>query len=965
MIAWVVLFVCLASTAGLAWARSTAVSDSRQAAIDTAESHFRDVVSDIELRLMLAEERLDGLSVAALTFLDAEDAPDTEAASAYLANSELVERVPDAVGVVLYSVTDHDGGESRSVEYLSPGSPVEFELADQVGSTHHLTEALSESNASGEARLVQDVQGPSTGEEYSVVVYPTVAQRGPDVGRRILTVWYPAHQFMASAISDGHHIRVSLAPTEGGAAIVGTTDADHSGHDGSTAVPNVPPAGEATHNEPADEASHGDSANDEARHHEPADAGTHDEPAAGDPAEEIEPENTEPGADGQAPIVHDHEGIGHIHNGDSGFEAQSSVELMGTSFELQASSRPGFVNVPSSREVRIVVVAGSLMSLALFLLIRRLVNSLRRHSEAVASLGESNSRFQAGFENAPTGMAELDLHGSITRANDAFCGQLGRSRDELLGHVLGDVVHAEDRGLHYQTLKAIREGRQPSAQLEVRYQGPDDTPIWVLQSLAIVADPSGHPTQFLVQSQDVTARRRAETMLARRALHDELTGLPNRALLMDRLDHALRHCERTDSRLAVLFLDLDRFKIVNDSLGHTAGDELLTAVGRRLANAVRSHDTIARFGGDEFVLLCELGDADRDPDIVIDRVSSALSTPITVGGTELLVTASIGLAVGGGRGSTDTPEALLRDADAAMYMAKESGRNQTAVFDDDMRAAAVDRLALEQALRNAPERDEFELVYQPLIGTSGSAIEGVEALIRWRHPERGLLTPDAFLNVATDVGMIEAIDRFAFNGACEQLAEWTKTYPDRPSLLMAVNTSSGTFLNKGFITFVKQTISATGVDAARLWIEVTESALLDNTDAAIATMEQLRRLGVRIAIDDFGSGYSSLSYLTKFPFDILKLDRSFLRENNRDHPHAAVLAAVADLARAVGTPVVIEGIETAQHLALVASVKATYMQGYLFDRARDPSYIEARYLAPGSQPRNRAALVSSAGETPA
>jgi diguanylate cyclase (GGDEF)-like protein len=435
-------------------------------------------------------------------------------------------------------------------------------------------------------------------------------------------------------------------------------------------------------------------------------------------------------------------------------------------------------------------------------------------------------------------------------------------------------------------------------------------------------------------------RRRSEAETRHQALHDPLTGLPNRTLFRDRLQHALARSRRRDTTLAVMFLDVDNFKVVNDSLGHEAGDELLTALAPRLAEAVRSGDTVARFGGDEFVLLCEDVADDREALEIAERVKQCFARSLQIAGGEHFVTASIGLALPSA--GHDGPESLLRDADAAMYQAKERGRARFEVFDADMRASALKRLQVESELRHALERDEMRLVYQPVIDVDSGKIAAVEALLRWDHPERGMVPPLDFIPVAEESGLIVPLGDWVLREAMRKAAHWRPMAPPgEVPVVVSVNLSARQMAERDLVASVKRALEETGVEPPQIALEITETVLVEDTVAAAETLHALEDLGVKLVLDDFGTGYSSLGYVKRFPLSFLKIDRSFVAEMGANGRDAAIVSAIAEMARALGARVVAEGVETEEQLAGVRKLGCELAQGYLFARPLPPDEIDA------------------------
>jgi diguanylate cyclase (GGDEF)-like protein/PAS domain S-box-containing protein len=444
---------------------------------------------------------------------------------------------------------------------------------------------------------------------------------------------------------------------------------------------------------------------------------------------------------------------------------------------------------------------------------------------------------------------------------------------------------------------------------------------------------------IVCNARDMTDSKQAQAELDRQAYHDVLTGLPNRALFLDRLEMALSRAKRRHTNVAVLFLDLDRFKVINDSLGHEPGDRLLAAVARRLEGALRPEDTVARFGGDEFTVLCEDMGADLEPVGIAERISRALATPFTLDDREVFLSASIGIAVA----PTEQARAdvLLRDADAAMYRAKERGRARVEVFDEATRARAMERMETEHDLHRAIDRGELCLMYQPIIDLLTGRVIGVEALIRWQHPQRGLVEPGGFIPLAEETGLIVPIGEWAVAEACRQVATWRShgVLPD--SFSVAVNLSAGQLAQPRLRQVLDAALFESSLDPASVWLEITESALLVDADAAIATLRGFKERGLRMSIDDFGTGYSSLSYLKRLPIDALKVDRSFVSGLVSDTEDHAIAEAVVALAHTLGLRAVAEGVETIEQLAEVRRIGCDGAQGFLFSRAVSPDAVEA------------------------
>jgi diguanylate cyclase (GGDEF)-like protein len=486
-------------------------------------------------------------------------------------------------------------------------------------------------------------------------------------------------------------------------------------------------------------------------------------------------------------------------------------------------------------------------------------------------------------------------------------------------------VHGEDRQAYDSRVAALVDGGTASAPMELRYLRGDGDVVWTMASVAVHRDEEGAVQAVFVQLVDASARKRAERELVQLAYHDALTGLPNRVFLMDALEQALARTRRTGEPMAVLLLDVDHFKVVNDSLGHDAGDVLLREVGARLHGVVREGDTVARFGGDEFVVVagsaCDLADATA----LASRVKDVLSRPMVIDGRTVHVSASVGVAVS--RGEQDA-SGLLREADTAAYAAKARGRARYEIFDEDLRRRADARLETEQQLRLALERDELVPHYQPVVSTASGELLGVEALVRWNHPERGVLGPGDFLDVALETGLIVDLGRRMLETACRDLAGWDECASARP--WVSVNIDAQQLHLDGFAQDVAGILRDTGTDPERLRLELTENAFLDLV--SVDATRRLRALGLRLAVDDFGTGYSSLHYLRRLPVDVLKMDRSFLEDLTADPQAAAVVQAIVDLSHTMHLTVVAEGVETQEQRDALAAIGCDALQGYLIAR---------------------------------
>jgi diguanylate cyclase (GGDEF)-like protein len=495
-----------------------------------------------------------------------------------------------------------------------------------------------------------------------------------------------------------------------------------------------------------------------------------------------------------------------------------------------------------------------------------------------------------------------------------------------------------------EAVPALRSTGRWEGELALQH-GDDEIPL----SCVLVAHrgDDGRIEMVSAISRDLSEVRRFEEHLRHHATHDELTGLPNRTLLMDRLAIALARTVRLDSGVAVLCCDIDRFTLVNDALGPGGGDELLQEVATRLAHSVRPGDTVARFSGDEFVLLCSDLSSPRDAVVLSERVRAAVREPITVDGNELVITMSIGIAYDEDGGNA--PDVLVRDADAAMYRAKARGRDRAEVFDDALRRRALDRLDTEAGLRRAIDEGRVVVHYQPVIDLRDDSVSGFEALMRWDHPERGLLGPDEFMEVAEETGLIVPLGQHVFAEACRQTVAWQNAHGGRAELGLFVNFSAAQLRHEGVVDDVAAVLEETGIEPACVQVELTEHALLGHEDVAVSQIVVLKELGLKIVIDDFGTGYSSLSYLQRFPVDLLKVDRSFVAGVTEGNGDAAIVRGVIDLAHRLGLTAVAEGVESRAQVETLRALGCEQAQGFLLGRPATGS-TQSAFLASRGHP---------------
>lgn len=565
-----------------------------------------------------------------------------------------------------------------------------------------------------------------------------------------------------------------------------------------------------------------------------------------------------------------------------------------------------------------------------------IIRDITERSQQEMELRDAEERFRSAFEDAAIGMALTraeDL--SYLRVNRALCEMLGYPEEDLLKMTVRDLTHPEDQEDTLSYAQRAREGEAESYELEKRYLHADGHTVWVSTGVSLVRDPESRPLYFVVQMQDITRRKMLEEELEHRAFHDPLTGLPNRTLFRERLEQALPRAARRGRALATLFLDLDNFKLINDSLSHDAGDQLLVQIAGRLRSCLRQTDTAARLGGDEFTVLVEEIDDEADAAKVAQRVADALQEPFSIGGREVFATFSIGIAVSLKGG--EVPSDLLRNADTAMYRAKDAGKARYETFDPDKDTNAMRRLELGSELRQAIARDELRVYYQPVFSLETGAIAGMEALVRWEHPERGMMSPAEFIPLAEQTGLIVPLGRWVLETACRQAREWQDRHCSETPI-MGVNLSLRQFQDPELAGEVERILHETGLEPAHLALEMTESVAMHDADSTVATLKRLKFLGVWLVIDDFGSGNSSLSYLTsRFKMDHLKIDGSFVRQYTDDPENSMILPGLIGFGHAVGLRVIAEGVETADQLQRLREMGCEFVQGHYLARPMAPA----------------------------
>ncbi|HET7435744.1 MAG TPA: EAL domain-containing protein [Thermoanaerobaculia bacterium] len=557
----------------------------------------------------------------------------------------------------------------------------------------------------------------------------------------------------------------------------------------------------------------------------------------------------------------------------------------------------------------------------------------RRRAEVARA--QSEDRFRALVENSSEGIALVDARGNFLYTGPSTQRLLGYPNDSLIGRNFAELVHPSELEHARRRLRELLEADGNEARGELRLLHAGGGYIWmegVYKNLLF----NQSVRAIVINYRDVTERKLAEQQLETLAYRDSLTDLPNRFLFHDRLEHAMEQARRRERGLAVMYIDLDRFKVVNDTLGHAAGDKLLQVVGRRLRDALRVDDTIARLGGDEFAVITPDVERAEDAGGIGRKLLQVVRTPIVVDGHELHVTASIGISMF----PTDGEDVgtLLKHADAALYRSKDAGRNTVRLFATSMNARYTERLELELSLHRAVDRGEFELLYQPIVDRVTRRVRSFEALIRWNRPGHGVVSPSDFIKLAEETRLIIPIGAWALRAACAQLAQWRAA--GLPHFHVAVNLSAHEITQPNFIHDVHAVLQENGLAPADLELEVTESAAMQNLEWTLSVLDALRTLGVKIAVDDFGTGQSSFVYLKRLPLHTLKINREFLRDVQRDND-TAILASIIQLGHSLGLYVIAEGIETEVEQELVETQGADAMQGYLFSKPMRASDVEA------------------------
>jgi diguanylate cyclase (GGDEF)-like protein/PAS domain S-box-containing protein len=567
------------------------------------------------------------------------------------------------------------------------------------------------------------------------------------------------------------------------------------------------------------------------------------------------------------------------------------------------------------------------------------IETFCRHAAELGRLRDSEARHASTFELAAIGISHVAANGRFIHVNRQLCEMLGYSRDELLCLTVKEISHPEDVDVTDANATALRAGRIASFTVEKRYLRKDGVPIWVRITVAEKRDERGHAEYDISIVEDISEKKRAEERVRYLASHDEMTDLPNRAMFTQLLERAISAARRNGRRFAVLFIDLDRFKIVNDSLGHAAGDQLLQSMSTQIRQCLRAADVVARLGGDEFVVLAEDLTDPAQAAVIARSILSATLKPIVIMGQECRVTASIGIATY--PADAEDARTLMKNADMAMYLAKERGKNNFQFYSKENVALSVERLALESNLRRALERNELSVHYQAKVDNKTGEIRGAEALLRWWNPDLGVISPAQFIPVAEDTGLIVPIGRWVLRRACEQNMEWQQR--GLLPISMAVNLSPRQFKDPNLLDDIVDVLEQTSMPPELLELEITESMIMSNVDQAVERLTAIKSLGVRLAIDDFGTGYSSLSQLKRFPIDTLKVDRSFIRDIPANAEDRAITEAIIAMGKTLGVTIVAEGVETIEQRAFLGTRDCDEMQGYYFSKPTHPDQF-ARLL---------------------
>ncbi len=608
-----------------------------------------------------------------------------------------------------------------------------------------------------------------------------------------------------------------------------------------------------------------------------------------------------------------------------------SVAGMGVTLALPMvlPGQGGYDSEQLQRVIVAVVLAGTVGPA-----VHELVLALRR---TTGELGELEERFRRAFDDSQVGMALVSTGGRFQRVNRALCEVTGYPEHELLGRTFSEITHPDDVEADLDALRELIEGERYGYRTEKRYVHADGHLVWISLTVSPVYESDGAISYLISQVEDISDRKESEERLTRQALHDSLTGLPNRTLFADRVRMAANR--RGVRGHAIVYLDLDGFKLVNDTLGHAAGDQVLIEVARRLERLLRAGDTLARLSGDEFALLCEeVGD--EDVRMIADRVIDAMATPIELQGRAITQAASIGIALYSADGTPAEPDEMLGDADLAMYRAKAAGKSRYAMFETWMRTRDTDQSLLERQLRDGIANDELTVHYQPEVDLISGEVTGAEALVRWRHPDRGLLEPAQFLFAAESSDLISDVDDLVLREACFQAARWREELPDGQRFTVSVNISERRLSDPGLSGKIAQSIADARLHAASLCLEIAERAVMDRRAAALSAIPDLEALGIRLLIDDFGIAISSFGSLKRLPrLNAIKIDASFIAGLGRSREDSAGVAAIIGLAHGLGLTATAEGLEREEQLRELQALHCDRGQGYYFAHPQPPEAL--------------------------
>jgi len=548
-------------------------------------------------------------------------------------------------------------------------------------------------------------------------------------------------------------------------------------------------------------------------------------------------------------------------------------------------------------------------------------------------LSQNQERYSLAMQASNDGLWDWDLKTNKILYSDRWKEMLGFNDDEIsdTADEWLSRVHPEDHDRVRASIDAYLEGTTSNFEIEYRIRHFSDNYLWMMAKGLAIRTSDGRATRFAGSQTDVSERKSNEEQMIHDALHDTLTSIPNRTLLLDRIRQSLVRRKRyPKTSFAIIFIDLDRFRLVNESLGHIHGDELLQLISARLKETIPISDTVARLGGDEFSILLQDINSVRDVEVIAKDIQNLFSKPFFLGDREVFASASMGIA----HSDNDykTPEEILRDAELAMYRAKREGKSQIIVFQPQFRQSSLSPIDLDTDLRRALDRDEMELHYQPIISMRDRTISGFEALLRWSHRSRGVISPNEFIPLAEETGLIYDLGQWVLGKACKQIAAWNKSKKKEDQLEISINLSSRQFSDPNLVEGIVENIEKSGFDAEFLKIEITESALMQNAQRSVSMLNQLKDLNIKVCVDDFGTGYSSLSYLHTFPIDTLKIDRSFVHDMSRNFRNMEIIRTIIMLAHNLKLDVIAEGVETGEQDAQLSALGCQFAQGFYFSR---------------------------------